>query len=100
MLCFTENGKRKTENDKPKVFMDCPSCHAENPSSAVACAACGNALNGQAADPSKKRPVRRSGSRRRNLDASEAAVRDTKNPAAWFAYRVSIWSIVPGLGLV
>ncbi len=25
---------------------------------------------------------------------------DTNNPAAWRAYRVSLWSIVPGLGLL
>lgn len=80
--------------------MDCPSCHAENPSSALACSACGNSLNGQATNPPLKRTGRRTGARRRNPDASEAAVSDSKNPAAWLAYRVSIWSIVPGLGLV
>jgi hypothetical protein len=38
--------------------------------------------------------------RRRIADASEAAVVDSKNPAAWRAYRVSLWSIVPGVGLL
>jgi hypothetical protein len=75
--------------------MNCPTCHAENNSEAVTCATCGRTLrdNGD-------RPSRRSGSRRRNGDAAEAAVTDSNNPAAWRAYRVSLWSIIPGLGLL
>ncbi len=42
---------------------------------------------------------RRSGSRRRNGDPSEAAA-DSNNPAAWRAYRVALWSVVPGFGLL
>lgn len=76
--------------------MNCPSCHAVNTSEAVACATCGYSLRA-----SDDRPARRSGSRRRNGDsAAEAAVTDSNNPAAWRAYRVSLWSIVPGLGLL
>ncbi|HTU93197.1 MAG TPA: hypothetical protein VMF69_24165 [Gemmataceae bacterium] len=44
--------------------------------------------------------ARRSGSRRRNGDAAEAAVVDSNNPEAWRAYRVSLWSVLPGLGLL
>ena len=72
--------------------MNCPACHAENTSEAVVCSACGRSLN--------NRPTRRSASRRRNNDAAEAAAVDSNNPAAWRAYRVSLWSIVPGLGLL
>jgi hypothetical protein len=80
--------------------MDCPACHAENPSAAVACVTCGHSLRDLSAGGNVDRSARRSGSRRRNLDASEAAVTDTKNPHAWRAYRVSLWSIVPGFGLL
>jgi hypothetical protein len=90
MLCFTENGKRKTEN-----CMNCPACQAENRSDAITCATCGRSLRANG-----ERSARRSGSRRRNNDAAEAAVTDSNNPAAWRAYRVSLWSVVPGLGLL
>ena len=75
--------------------MNCPACHAENGSDAVTCGACGGSLrtNGE-------RPGRRSASRRRNSEVAEAAVTDSNNPAAWRAYRVSLWSVVPGLGLL
>jgi len=75
--------------------MNCPACHAENSSGAVTCATCGRSLcaNGE-------RSARRSNSRRRISDPAEAAVTDTNNPAAWRAYRVSLWSVVPGLGLL
>jgi hypothetical protein len=75
--------------------MNCSACHAENNSGAVTCASCGRSLHG-----SGERSARRSGSRRRNSEAAEAAVTDTNNPAAWRAYRVSLWSVVPGLGLL
>ncbi len=75
--------------------MNCPTCHAENAAEAVTCTRCGRSLqvNGD-------RSARRSGSRRRSSEAAEAAVTDTNNPAAWRAYRVSLWSVVPGLGLL
>lgn len=72
--------------------MNCPACHAENTSEAAVCSACGRSL--------RDRPARRSSPRRRNNDAAEAAAVDSNNPAAWRAYRVSLWSIVPGLGLL
>ncbi len=87
---LTENGNGKTENERS--FMNCPACHAENSSQAVVCSACGGSLH--------NRPARRTASRRRNNDAAEAAAVDSNNPAAWRAYRVSLWSIVPGLGLL
>jgi hypothetical protein len=76
--------------------MDCPACRAENESTAAACSACGHSLGENAT----RTPARRSGSRRRNAEASEAAVADSNNPAAWRAYRVSLWSVVPGFGLL
>jgi hypothetical protein len=75
--------------------MNCPVCQAENNSEASTCATCGRSLQA-----SGDRPARRSGSRRRNGEAAEAAVTDSNNPAAWRAYRVSLWSIIPGLGLL
>ncbi|HEY7313397.1 MAG TPA: hypothetical protein VH643_28870 [Gemmataceae bacterium] len=46
-------------------------------------------------------PGRRSGSRRRNSNGGDAAVaEESNNPAAWRAYRVALWALVPGLGLV
>jgi polyferredoxin len=77
--------------------MNCPACQAENRSEAITCATCGRSLRANA-----DQPARRSGSRRRNNnnDAAEAAVTDTNNPAAWRAYRVALWSVVPGLGLL
>lgn len=76
--------------------MNCPACHAENASDAAVCTACGRSLRNGA-----DRPARRSSSRRRNNNnaAAEAAAVDSNNPAAWRAYRVALWSIVPGLGL-
>jgi hypothetical protein len=90
MICFTENGTLNTENR-----MNCPACHAENSSGAVSCVTCGCSL-----PANSERSARRSGSRRRNSEAAVAAVTDTNNPAAWRAYRVSLWSVVPGLGLL
>ena len=75
--------------------MNCPACQAENNTKAVTCATCGHSLRDDG-----ERPGRRSGSRRRNGEAAEAAVTDSNNPAAWRAYRVSLWSVIPGLGLL
>jgi hypothetical protein len=80
--------------------MDCPACNAENASTAVACVTCGRSLPSSATDSNSDRASRRSGSRRRSLDTSDVAVTDSKNPAAWRAYRVSLWSMVPGFGLL
>lgn len=74
-------------------FMDCPSCHAKNVAESAICASCGGSLRPSA-------PRRRSGSRRRNAEGSEAAALDSNNPTAWRAYRVALWSIVPGFGLL
>ncbi len=75
--------------------MNCTACHAENSPGAITCATCGRSLGANG-----ERSARRSNSRRRISDPAEAAVTDTNNPAAWRAYRVSLWSIVPGLGLL
>jgi hypothetical protein len=78
--------------------MKCPACHAENPGEAVRCSACGGPLKPKADRPydaSASQPGRRSGSRRRgNADEGE-----NLNPAAWRAYRLALWSLLPGLGL-
>jgi hypothetical protein len=84
--------------------MHCPACHTENAVEAVACSACGRALRSDAAEAVAAPPVaasRRSSSRRRrNANADDpSAINDSDNPAAWRAYRVSLWSLVPGLGL-
>jgi hypothetical protein len=75
--------------------MKCPVCNAKNSPEASACAGCGRSLRGREA-----RPARRAASRRPNGEAAEAAALDSNNPAAWRAYRVSLWSLVPGLGLI
>ena len=70
--------------------MDCPVCHTENSSQADTCVRCGRSL----------KSARRAEARRREAEAREAAAFDSLNPSAWRAYRVALWSIVPGLGLV
>jgi hypothetical protein len=77
--------------------MNCPACQTENAAEALTCSNCGRSLRADSAAP----PGRRSGSRRRNSNGGDAAVADeSDNPAAWRAYRVALWSLVPGLGLV
>ncbi len=71
--------------------MDCPVCHTENAVEAVTCSTCGRSLNS-----SRRRPS----SRRRNAEISEIAAVDSANPAAWRAYRVALWSMIPGVGLL
>ncbi|MGH7227462.1 MAG: hypothetical protein ACRELF_29980, partial [Gemmataceae bacterium] len=44
--------------------------------------------------------LQRSAARRRNGDAPEAAAIDSNNPSAWRAYRMSMWGLTPGLGLL
>lgn len=80
--------------------MDCPACHADNAAEAVTCAACGRSLPSRPqAAKAPSTPSRRS-ARRRNNEASEAAAVDSNNPAAWRAFRASLWSILPGAGLL
>jgi hypothetical protein len=80
--------------------MDCPACHAENGSEAATCVACGRSLGGKATCGSGERRARRSGSRRRPNENGSAAALDSENPAAHRAYRLSVWSVVPGFGLL
>jgi hypothetical protein len=83
--------------------MDCPACHTENATEAVTCAACGRELRTDANSASEAQPPssrRRPNSRRRNLEAIESAALDSNNSTAWRAYRVALWALVPGLGLL
>jgi hypothetical protein len=80
--------------------MDCPACHSENASNAATCATCGRSLSANAGGGNGEPRSRRSDARRRKIEASEAAAVDSNNPAAWRAYRVSLWSVVPGFGLL
>jgi hypothetical protein len=80
--------------------MNCPACQTENAAEAVTCSSCGRSLRtGSSAPPIP--PARRSNSRRRNASGGDPAMADeSDNPAAWRAYRVALWSLVPGLGLL
>jgi hypothetical protein len=80
--------------------MDCPACRAENTSDAAICAACGRPFRADDNGGNGERKGRPPDARRRKIEASEAAVVDSPNPAAWRAYRVSVWSVVPGFGLL
>jgi hypothetical protein len=74
--------------------MACPSCNAETPPEATSCASCGAALV----------PARRRQSGRRTvLDEVDTPFSRTHkgiNGAACRAYRISVYGLVPGLGLI
>ena len=83
------------------LFMHCPACHAENANEAATCTACGGSLRNDstpssAAPPSP--PARCSGSRR-CAPADEGEATDRQRRASR-AFRLSLWSLVPGLGLL
>ena len=80
--------------------MDCPACHTENAASSATCTTCGRSLSANGTRDNGAVRSRRSDARRRKIEASEAAAVDSPNPAAWRAYRVSLWSVVPGFGLL
>jgi hypothetical protein len=83
--------------------MDCPSCHSENVAEAVDCSTCGRSLRSDEAGATPSgQPSPRGGSRRRrntNADNDDAA-NDNDNPAARRAYVVTLWALLPGLGLL
>jgi hypothetical protein len=83
--------------------MNCPACHADNADQSSTCSACGSSLHPKDT-PSGSAPSgqvgRRSGSRRRPGADEPAAANDTDNPAAWRAYRVALWSLIPFVGLL
>jgi hypothetical protein len=82
--------------------MHCPSCHSENLAEAVACSTCGRSLrsNEAAAVPARQSSLR-AGSRRRNADANDTdEANENDNPAAWRAYHVALWALLPGVGLL
>jgi hypothetical protein len=80
--------------------MHCPSCQSENLAEAIACSTCGRSLRSDEATAAPARQSSpRAGSRRRNAnDADEANEND--NPSAWRAYRVALWALLPGVGLL
>jgi hypothetical protein len=70
--------------------MGCPNCGAEIPADRVQCADCGTKL--------ARRPRRRA-----DLDKSQtpfASGTDSRNPAALTAFRLSVFGLIPFLGLV
>jgi hypothetical protein len=84
--------------------MHCPVCHTENAGEAKSCSKCGNGL--QAAAP-ERRPARggdkRRPNRRRSLpeenDSPFSSRAEGTNRDALQAYRLSIYSLIPGVGL-
>lgn len=83
--------------------MDCPDCHAPNAAEASKCTTCGHVLppdNKPARESRAAERRRRSEAQRREKEAREAAAVDTNNPLALRAYHVSLWAMVPGLGLL
>jgi hypothetical protein len=80
--------------------MDCPSCHTENASHVATCTSCGRSLRANTTPGNGARRSRSAEARRRKIEASEAAAVDSNNPAAWRAYRIAVWSVVPGFGLL
>jgi hypothetical protein len=69
--------------------MLCPACQAENLDDASACSACGAAL--------QSRPSRRV--RRGGTDAAANDAFEKKKSLAWVAYRCSVVSLIPLVGL-
>ncbi len=83
--------------------MHCPSCHAENLAEAVACSTCGRSLRSEesAASPSRQPNPRAGSRRRRNANANDSEeANENENPAAQRAYHISLWALLPGVGLL
>jgi hypothetical protein len=78
--------------------MNCPACQAENAAESSTCSACGSSLRPN--ESPSRQPARRSGSRRRNGAEEAAAANESDNAAAWRAYRVALWSLIPFVGLL
>jgi hypothetical protein len=70
--------------------MRCPACEVQNPGDATQCTACGKSL--------VRRPRRRGFADDSDAPANPDAERC--NAAALFAYRVCLFALFPGLGLV
>jgi hypothetical protein len=83
--------------------MHCPACHAENPAEAVSCSVCGGSLGVNSPPSSTASPShagRRFGSRKRSLVGEGEATGQGNNPMVRRAYRVSLLSLVPVVGLL
>lgn len=70
--------------------MRCPACNAENDKTASRCSSCGKPLN--------RKPRRRGSAEESDLPLSPGA--EACNRAALRAYRVCLFGLIPGLGLV
>src|SRR5689334_14385587 len=95
--------------------MPCPSCQTENPPEAPRCTRCGRELTARppeppAALPQPARQARAAAARAERASKRRTAGEDVESPfgelppepnrAAVVAYRWSVASLVPGLGLV
>jgi hypothetical protein len=69
--------------------MRCPACDAQNPNDATRCSGCGKALPARARRRSADEP-----------DAPRDPEAERRNAAALRAYRICLYGLVPGLGLV
>jgi hypothetical protein len=70
--------------------MLCPGCETQNSDDAVKCAACGKPLQGR----KRRRPSSE------EVDSTTDPKAEQCNRAGLRAYRISVWGILPGAGLV
>jgi hypothetical protein len=86
--------------------MHCPHCHSSNPRNAIRCQACSAELPGALPAPAEPhRPARasRPGRRRAQLENIDRALGDQaegNNRSALYAYRLSLFGLVPFVGLL
>jgi hypothetical protein len=86
--------------------MDCPVCHADNDATALSCTQCGSRLSSDtppaSEEPPRKQRKPRSGRRRGLPEVTDSPFADRgegNNRTALTAYRLSIYGLIPGLGL-
>lgn len=87
--------------------MHCPVCQKEHPGPAPSCSQCGNSLSSpapsQALQPTKNKGKPRPSRRRGLAEETDSPFSDRgegNNRTAALAYRLSVWGILPGVGLV
>src|SRR6516225_1378821 len=74
--------------------MRCPACNAEGPDGATTCAACGAALT----PPGRRKPRRRGSGD--EPDSPFSPYVEGPNRPTLRAYRLSVYGLVPGVGLI